>query len=427
MSTTTTQGERAVRPRGREAKLQAFGTQAVSTLYMIVRNIRMYDPDNEIFSQPLEMLREVINTVVAYDRRFDLQGAGTLLTLNGYLLRVEFSSLENVRHLTNEFKKRDIGGLSVERPVQIEDLKAFLRMFTAQAFADDGQLGGHVAIRVTKYRTIASKLKEQADKDIQEQRNLDRRKYAMTVYARAIYFMRRFLEHVKSGHKLPNTTAAGRIVRDFVDLCSEQKNHFLGLTCARSSDDYLAYHSVNTTLLSIVVGNALGLSRMQLFDLGKAALFHDIGVVNMDPAVLNKHGPLSAEEWQSIRQNPLFAAKIMLRGRPLDLSALKCILAAHEAKLHYAKPRYTETGQVEYVARGDIGLFGRIIHLASCYDALTSPRPYREAFSPETALGIMHSQMRHEFDPVLLEVFSAILRNQVVKSLGEQGATVEIL
>lgn len=419
---------RALAPsRGREAKLQIFGTQAVSTLYMIVRNIRMYDPDNAIFAQPLEMLREVINTVVAYDRRFDLQAAGTLLALNGYLLRVEFSSLENVRHLTNEFKERDVGGFFVERPVQLEDLKSFLRLFGGAASTeDDPRLQGSVAIRVSKYREIVNRLKDQAEQSIEASRKLDRRKYAMTVYARAVYFMRHFLEHVREGKELPNATPAARIIRDLVDIAREQQSHFLGLTCSRSSGDYLAYHSVNTALLCIVVGGALGLSREQMLDLGKAALFHDIGAANMDPSVLNKHGALSAEERAAVRQNPLYAAKTMLKSRPLDLSTLKCILAAHEAKLHFTSPRQDASGQIEYVRRTDLGFFGRVIHIASCFDALTSARPYREAFSPETALGIMHSQMKHEFDPVLLDIFTALLRNQVVKSLG-QSATIEIL
>lgn len=412
--------------KGREAKLQALGTQAVGTLYLIVRNVRMYDPDNAIFAQPLEVLRETINTVIAYDRKFDLQAAGTMLALNGQLLRVEFSSLENVRYLTNELKQRDLGGFYVERPVQLEDLKVFLRTFTAGgAHDDEARLGGSVAIKATKYRAIVARLKEESDKAIEAGRRIDRKKYALTVYARAVYFMRHFLERVQSGGDLPNVMPASRILRDLVDLYRDQSDHFLGMTLTRNSGDYLAFHSVNTTLLCIVLGTELGLSRNQLLDLGKAALFHDIGVVGADSAVLNKQGGLTREERALITKNPLYAAKIMLKGRPLDLSALKCILAAHEAKQHYSVPETDASGVTRWVKVPHLGVFGRMIHIASCFDALTSARPYREAFTPENALGIMHSQMKHEFDPGLLDVFTALFARQVVKALGP-GVTMEI-
>src|SRR5690606_32502411 len=117
--------------------------------------------------------------------------------------------------------------------------------------------------------------------------------------------------------------------------------------------------------------------------------------------------------------------KIMLKGRPLDLSALKCILAAHEAKQHYSVPETDASGVTRWVKVPHLGVFGRMIHIASCFDALTSARPYREAFTPENALGIMHSQMKHEFDPGLLDVFTALFARQVVKALGP-GVTMEI-
>ena len=88
--------------RGREAKLQSIGKQAVSTLYMLVRNVKMYDPDNDIFVQPFENLRKSINTIVAIDGSFNLQAADTQVYLNNKQLKLDFQSLDNVRYLTDE-------------------------------------------------------------------------------------------------------------------------------------------------------------------------------------------------------------------------------------------------------------------------------------------------------------------------------------
>ena len=216
-------------------------------------------------------------------------------------------------------------------------------------------------------------------------------------------------------------------MRDFVDICLEQKgkdgksaaperNMFLGMTAARHSNEYLPYHSVNTCLMAIVVGAELGFAREQLFDLGRAALFHDVGAAGADQEIINKAGALTAHERNVVAQNPYLGAKVMLKARPLDLGALRCILAAAEAKQPYFR---IETDAVTGKARWhlqSLGLFGRIIRICSTYDALTSSRPYREAFAPDIAIAMMCTQMKHEFDPHLLSTFVKVLAGVQVQA-----------
>jgi HD-GYP domain-containing protein (c-di-GMP phosphodiesterase class II) len=405
--------------KGRKGKLQALGRQAITTLYMLVRNVRMYDVDNEIFAQPLEQLRDCINTVLAVDGKFDLAAAGTVLTLNQLIITVDFSSLENVRHLTNELKQRDMGGLQATRPVTVNELKTFLKVFAQNEQAPE-TIEGLVNVKIAKYRTIVEQLHKRTENEIAQHRKIDRKKYAFAVYARAVTYMKKFIEAVASGKpELPSMAPAIRLVRDFVDICVEQrgpdgkappeKNMFLGMTTTRQSHEYLPYHSVNTCLMGIVVGAELGLAREQLFDLGRAALFHDVGAAGGNLAVLNKPGMLTQQERTVVAQNPLIAAKVMLKARPLDLGALRCILAASEAKQPYFRIEHDHsTGKVRWHLQ-TLGLYGRIIRIASTYDALTSARPYREAFPPDVAIAMMCTQMKHEFDPHLLATFVKVL------------------
>jgi HD-GYP domain-containing protein (c-di-GMP phosphodiesterase class II) len=416
--------------KGRKAKLQALGRQAIGTLYMLIRNVRMYDADNAIFSQPLEQLRECINTVIAVDGKFDLAAAGTVLTLNGTIITVDFSSLENVRALTNELKSRDMGGLQANRPVHQQELKAFLRAFTTQDSNVDA-IDGLVNVKVAKYRTILEQLHKRSETEIAQHRKIDRKKYAFAVYARAVTYMKKFIAGVaEHREELPTNTPAIRLVRDFVDICLEQKgpdgkanpperNMFLGMTAARQSNEYLPYHSVNTCLMSIVVGAELGLAREQLFDLGRAALFHDVGAAGADQTIINKVGALTANERNIVAQNPYLGAKVMLKARPLDLGALRCILAAAEAKQPYFRIETDpQTGKARWHLQS-LGLFGRIIRVCSTYDALTSSRPYREAFPPSTAIAMMTTQMKHEFDPHLLATFVKVLAGVQVQAAPE--------
>ncbi len=412
--------------RSQIQKIAALGNRAVSTLFMLLRNVKIYDADNEIFAQPLELLVDTINQVVAVDSRFNLQAVGTMLALNGVVIKVDFSSLENLRALTNAFKEKDMGGFAVSRPVKIDELKAFLNLF-AQAgklqVGDDGTLPGTVAIKVGKYRLIRESLQKATDVEIQKSRTIDRKKFSMTVYARGIAFLRRFTEAIAHHEPLPDPTAMSRIVRDFVDLFDDGRERFLGLSATRNADEYIVYHAMNSCLLAIAMGSELGFTREQLHDLGRSAMMHDLGMVTAEKQLLDKQGSLTREERTKIKEFPLITARILMRQRPLDLSALKCILAAYEAKMPYARA-VKRDGEVVHEPTRGLGLFGRIVRVASTFDALTSARPYREAFSSKMALTVMSQQMSHEFDPFLLALLAHIVAGETITR--RDGSTVKL-
>jgi HD-GYP domain-containing protein (c-di-GMP phosphodiesterase class II) len=415
--------------RGRDAKIQQLGRQTISTLYMLVRNVKMYDPDNDIFTQPFENLRQAVNTIIAVDGSYALQAVGTTVYINNKQLQLDFASLDNVRFLTEEFKNREVGGFNVFRPVQVQELKDFIWIFSPQnerATEEDGAAGRKLMnIKVGKFARIQEQLDKLEDQAIEAEKKVDRKKYAMTVYARTVYYMRRFIERLQSGGQLPAMVPAQRLVQDLVDICSEQRSHFLGMTTTRSTDDYLMYHSVNTALIAIVFGHELGLTRAQLHELGMAALFHDIGMAEIDQSIINKRRTLTKDERRKVDLFPLHTVKTLLKGRSLDQAMTKRIIAAYEAKVDYSMPVKDKQGNVKLVMpKVELGTYGGIINIAACYDALTSARPFREAYGPEVAMTLMMSDMMYKFDPFLLRVFMKVMAIQPVKVLAPGQQTV---
>ena len=415
--------------RGREAKLQQLGRQAISTLYMLVRNVKMYDPDNDIFVQPFESLRNAINTIVAVDGVFQLQANGTSVYVNNKQLQLDFASLDNVRFLTEEFKNRDVGGFNVNRPVQIQELKDFIWIFSPQndkQVDEDGAQGKKLLnIKVGKFSKIRDQLDKMEDNAIEAERKVDRKKYALTVYARSVFYMRKFIERLQSGGQLPSMQPAQRLVQDFVDIASEQRSHFLGMTTSRSVDEYLLFHSVNTCLICVVFGQELGMHRAQMHELGMAALFHDIGMAEIDSNILNKRRQLSKDERKKIDLFPLHTVKTLLKGRSLDIQMTKRIIASYEAKVDYSVPMKDKDGNVKLMLpKVELGVYGSVINVSACYDALTSARPFREAYGPEVALTLMMSDMQYKFDPFLLRVFMRVMAIQPVKVLPAGQQTI---
>ena len=415
--------------RGREAKLQQLGRQAISTLYMLVRNVKMYDPDNDIFVQPFENLRTAVNTIVAVDGSFQLQATGTSVYVNNKSLQLDFASLDNVRFLTEEFKNRDVGGFNVSRPVQIQELKDFIWIFSPanEKQAEEDGVQGHklMSIKVGRFARIRDQLDKMENDAIEAERKVDRKKYALTVYARSVYYMRRFIERLQSGGQLPSMQPAQRLVQDLVDICSEQRSHFLGMTTSRSVDEYLLFHSVNSCLISVVFGQEIGMNRAQLHELGMAALFHDIGMAEIDANILNKRRQLSKEERKKIDLFPLHTVKTLLKGRSLDQQMTKRIIAAYESKVDYSVPMKDKDGNIKLMLpKVELGVYGSVINVCATYDALTSARPFREAYGPEVALTLMMSDMQYKFDPFLLRVFMRVMAIQPVKVLPPGQQTI---
>lgn len=413
----------------RGLKTQALGRKIVDTLYMLVRNVKIHAPDNAIFLKPIDTLREAMNGVVASERHLNLQAADTTVYLNGSQVRFDFGKLESVLYLTREFERRDIGGFSTNRPVTSSEIRDFLYLFSADAQGAVGEEGveGHEmpSMRLARYAKVKEILdKLQGEPDLDQQ--VDRKKYLLTVYARAVFFMRKYLERFASERENLPFAKAGRLVQDLVDLCHDVRSHFLGVTTTRSLDDYLPHHSVNTCLLAIVFGQELGLDKKQRHELGMAALFASVGMVSVSDKILGKPASLSDEERRLVDLHPLRSARSILASRGLDRTTMMRVVATYESRVDYALPRRNEDGEVELVMpKLGLGAFGRIIAICDSYDALTSKRPFREAYGPEIALALMSSELKYRFDPELLRVFMKVMAIQPIKILGT-GATLRI-
>lgn len=158
-------------------------------------------------------------------------------------------------------------------------------------------------------------------------------------------------------------------------------------------------HSERVTALGVEIGREMGLPEADLDSLRLAALLHDIGKIGIPDAILNKPGPLDEQEWVLMRKHPQIGYDI-LKNIPYLKSALNAILHHHE--------KYNGKGYPAGLSGDAISLSARILTVVDVYDALTSNRPYRPAFSAETALEMIREEAGHQFDP---EVVQALLRN----------------
>ena len=399
-------------------KLQQMARTLISGLYMLIRSVKMYDPDNAVFEKPLAQLEDTINTIIRRDGKLDLVGVKQSFYINGMLVKVDMAALDNVRFLLEEMRAKDVGGFTLLRPVQNQELKNFVWIFSREQAEDASETGTSgrklVSMKLAKYSKLKEKIENEKD---ESEARIDRKKYALTVYGRAIFFIKKYLESLKTATPL-NTSKSLRLVQDFVDISFDQRTHFLGLTTTRNEVEYLAYHHVNVCLMTIVFGAELGLTKAQLRDLGYIALFFDAGMGTIPEALVSKRGSLTPEEKALIQRAPLVAVRHILKEKAINRSTLMRVVTTFEFKVDFGTAVRDSQGNIQMIIpKANLGLYARLVAICATYDALTSKRPYRDAYGPEVALMLMWTEMRNKFDPDLLKVFMRVMAIQPIKVL----------
>jgi putative nucleotidyltransferase with HDIG domain len=142
-------------------------------------------------------------------------------------------------------------------------------------------------------------------------------------------------------------------------------------------DSYTHGHSARVSQLSLLIGDAIGLSREELEELEVACLFHDVGKIKTPDSILQKPGPLDKSEHEEMIRHVEYGASILGKAPSLQ-RYIPAVRHHHE--------RQDGLGYPDGLSGEDIPLFAAIISIADTFDAMTSTRPYRKAFSEEKAL-----------------------------------------
>jgi len=173
------------------------------------------------------------------------------------------------------------------------------------------------------------------------------------------------------------------------------------LTLGRASeykDNETGWHVLRMSHYSRILALAAGFDEGEAEDLMHAAPMHDVGKIGIPDAVLQKAGPLDEREWDIMRRHPLIGAEILGQHQSGLLSMARRIALAHHEK-------WDGSGYPEGLAGEAIPIEARIVAIADVFDALTSVRPYKEAWSVERATEHVREQAGKHFDPQLVALF----------------------
>ncbi len=164
----------------------------------------------------------------------------------------------------------------------------------------------------------------------------------------------------------------------------------LGLKCDEHSYPYS--HSLQTSRLAMAMGAALGLSQEGLMELGLGCLVHDVGMLKVDPTLLNTDKPLDHIEKLDISKHPIIAFEMLKNIPEVPPGARMVAYQMHE--------RMDGSGYPRRRAGVQIHALSRIAMVADCFVAMISPRPHRPPVPPYYAIvELLESAKAHQFDP----------------------------
>jgi HD-GYP domain-containing protein (c-di-GMP phosphodiesterase class II) len=382
---------------GENLHMARLGGIIIARLNGLLRGMRLYAGGNRALLAQQQDLLDAVKAMQADE--VSLLGMGEYFYVNGVRLRPEGSSMQIFRALLTEFEARRVGGLRFSAQLGMDELEFFLRVFLrerhekAVAVLRQESTGAGVSnICAIQPRENSAQTPTKSQAPPEDDRGQAAVAFGRAVRGTSVLFKRT----ARTGR--PALQQARRVVQPLVDRMFQDADALIGLTALKRHDEYTFVHCVNVSILSVRMGQLLGLSRTELAGIGVAALLHDTGKLMVPGEVLRKPGKLEAEEWAAIRRHPIEGLRIISRMPGLSELMLSAMRVAFE---HHRNVNHT--GYPNVRGARAMGTFSRIVAVADVFDALTSHRAYRaRPMTAHEALRLMLGRECEQFDRAVL-------------------------
>ncbi|MFQ5456179.1 MAG: HD-GYP domain-containing protein [Nitrospirota bacterium] len=376
------------------------GKKIINQFSILLKTARIHDPNNVALLQPLDSFMNILKSLFKWNNNISLKLKGDFFYLEDVKVKMDIDGFLSFMSVIEEFNRCNIGEIIFHDSITDENIKRFIYLFIS-IDAKGSHPFNQLDEKIRESNIEGIEIKEKSlEKEYFKDIIRDNKEIAKRTYLKTLNVVTGIMEDIKI-QPIVSLKKAKRGVQDLVNQILQEESTLLGLTTLRGYDEYTYNHSVNVCILALAVGQRLGYSKKRLSELGIAALFHDIGKADIPIDILNKPTDFNEKEWHIVRQHPIFGVKNLLRLKGVNELAIRVMTGAFEHHLNYDL-----SGYPKLATRREITLFGRIISIVDCYDALTSSRVYnRTPLIPEKALKFMLSKSGKAFDPILLKIF----------------------
>jgi len=378
--------------------------QLINQLQVLMRTSQIHDIGNVALARPVTNLMNALDSLFKAESEFTLKLKGEYLYLDDARIRYDIEDMVSYDFMVKGLREKKIGSLSFQSPVTPDDLKIFA--YTYEAFSPpeedpSDELNSMLEGKGVKSIWSGPVLEAEPPRlDVVT----DKRKMAKKTYFQAVSVSKGIMNSIKS-EQPTHLKKVKRVIQKIVDIILEEESSLMSLTTIKDFDEYTYNHCVNVSILAMTIGQKLGFDKNMLTKLGIAALFHDIGKVDIPIEVLNKPGAFTDTEWETMRQHPVMGVKAISKIRGLNEMAASSMVVAFEHHIFFDMTGYPPT-KVKKLPN----FMSRIVSIADQYDSMTSARVYsRIPYSPDKALSLMMERSGVQLDPLLFKIFTNII------------------
>ena len=394
-----------------EVRNSRMGNELIIRIHILMKSSQIYDQKNVALNQVVQGSLELINHFLKSEGSLGLKVIRNGIFINGKRLKLGVDSYIGFKFVLEQLQKKRVGEIRISRTLDEKMLKELVYHLMNLGDGDEEnakKLQAHLnGLDIKSIEVEPLEIFEEDDFFAQT----DPKETGKKLFFETIGLIKGAVTGIKKDQFI-NARKLKRMVQGAVNLMVKDESILLGLTTIKNYDEYTFNHCVNVAIYSLAVGRRLGFSRKTLTELGMTALLHDIGKAKIPKEIINKPDRLDGDEWRLMKEHPMMGVEMMLKIKQLGEMSPKMVIGVFEHHMNYDL-----TGYPKPVRKKDLTFFGRIIKIADCYDAMTTPRAYRrKPYRPEQALAIM-VQEKNAFDPILLKVFIGIIGIYPIGSL----------
>jgi HD-GYP domain-containing protein (c-di-GMP phosphodiesterase class II) len=385
---------------GGDAYIRRSGKGLILALYAALRAIRLYPLENAAVQNAAEELTTLTKEMLEHEHELEMRVSGEFVFINGVRLRLDLDNYASFSHLLSVFRAAGIGSLHLHTVPQLKEWQRFLAFLNQPSNLEPDDRFAELIGKLQQQELTVFELGEPMAQMENEQDREKSKEVAKKTYAQSVAVTKDLMTSVRLGRS-PNIKKIKRVVQGIVDQILNEETSLIGLTTIRDYDEYTFTHSVNVCIFSVALGKRLGFGKIQLYDLGMAALFHDIGKSRVPSEVLNKTGGLSDDEWRLIAAHPWLGALTLFQLRGQQELPYRAMIVAHE---HHMK--IDLTGYPRPIRERSLSMFSKIVAVADGFDAATSRRSYQTVpLTPAQVMAEMRDNARRGMDPVVVKAF----------------------
>jgi HD-GYP domain-containing protein (c-di-GMP phosphodiesterase class II) len=400
-----TQSVRSEGDRQSGANVRRGGRNFMVAFYAALRAIKLYPLEHSAVQKTLAELSEVAEELRAEEAELEFRISGEFIFINSTRLRLDLSNYATFGHILTLCKVAGIGAIRVGTSGTARDWTLLLSLLGGETKSAPAERYKEIVARLREAKIETFQLDAPTQTETDKEFNEEAKAAANRTYSQSVAVTKDVINSVRIG-KTPNIRKIKRVVQGIVDQVLNEETSLIGLTAIRDYDEYTFTHSVNVCIFSIALGRRLGMTKLQLYELGLAALMHDIGKSRVPLDLLQKTGELTDEEWKWMASHPWLGVLVLFQfRRQQEELSYRAMTVCHE---HHMK--LDLTGYPKAVRPRQMSLLSKIVSIADGYDAATSRRVYKtEALAPSAVLEEMRDNPRRGLDPVLVKAFINLL------------------